>query len=140
STTSSPSQCALPSLRSRLARPAPEKPTMSLYTLATGTLIGDPAHRTSARGNDFATATLRVSTDNEPILISIVAFGDVAAELLRHRQGDALAVAGRAKLTAWIGRDEAQHHGISIVADQIASAATARRADAERRRERRDVA
>jgi len=113
---------------------------MSLHALATGTLTGDPARRSSKSGAEFATATLRAATEVGPILTSIVAFGEAAAELLRHRQGDALAVTGRAKLTSWTGRDETHHHGISIVAEQIASAASARRAETARRGERRDVA
>ena len=106
---------------------------MSLYLLVVGSLIADPMRRTGAKG-DFATATLRVSTDDAP-LVSIIAFGTLAEELLRHHQGSALAVSGPARLTSWIGKDGAEKHGLSLVVEQIASAAAARRADAERRRE-----
>ena len=109
---------------------------MSLYTLATGNLIADPVRRTGAKG-DFATATLRVATDDDAILVSVIAFGDTAETLLEHRHGSTLAVSGRAKLSSWTGKDGAQHSGMSVVAEQIASASAARRADAKRRQEKR---
>ena len=113
---------------------------MSLYILATGSLIADPQRRTGASGKDFATATLRVATDDDAILVSLIAFGEQAESLLAHRVGTTIAVSGRAKLTSWTGKDGAEHHGLSIVAEQIASASAARRADADRRRERRNAA
>jgi single-stranded DNA-binding protein len=109
---------------------------MSLYILATGSLIADPQRRTSASGKDFATATVKASTDDGSVLVSLIVFGTLAEELLRHHQGSALAVSGPARLTSWIGKDGAEKHGLSLLAEQIASAAAARRAEAERRRER----
>ncbi len=105
---------------------------MSLHVLAAGALIADPVRRAGAKG-DFSTATLRVATEDGAMLCSLIAFAAAAAELLQHRQGDALAVAGRARLTSWTGRDGAEHRGLSLVADQVASAASARRAAAARR-------
>jgi single-stranded DNA-binding protein len=106
---------------------------MSLYTLATGTLIADPVRRSGANG-DFATATIRAATEDGTILVSAIAFSALAEQLLSHHQGDAVAVAGRAKLREWTGQDGAQHHGLSVTVEQLTSAAAARRADAERRR------
>src|ERR1051325_8369349 len=107
---------------------------MSLFALASGSLIADPNRRTSGKGSDFAIATLRTATEDGSILVSLIAFGVQAEELLGHKQGDALSISGRAKLTEWTGRDGEQHHGLSLVVEQIASAAGARRADAARRR------
>jgi single-stranded DNA-binding protein len=107
---------------------------MSLFILATGSLILDPKRHTSNGGNIFATATIRAATDEGPALISAIAFGDQVQALLSHRQGSAIAVSGRAKLTEWTGRDSKQNHGLSVVVEQIASASAARRADADRRR------
>jgi single-stranded DNA-binding protein len=108
---------------------------MSLHTLATGSLIADPVRRTGAKG-DFATATLRVSTDDGPILVSLIAFGLAAETLLAHKQATTLAVSGRARLTSWTGKDGTENHGLAVVVEQIASAAAARRADAKRRQEK----
>lgn len=112
---------------------------MSLYTLATGSLISDPARRTGTK-SDFATATLRTATDDGAILVSVIAFGEQAAQLLAHQQGAALAIAGRATLRSWTGKDGEQKTGISVVVEQLASASAARRADAERRRSNRAAA
>jgi single-stranded DNA-binding protein len=106
-----------------------------LHALILGTLVSDPVRRTTKTGNPFATGTLRVATDDgESILVSVAAFGDMAPRLLAHHQGSTLSVAGRGKLTSWTGKDGAEKHGISITVTELASAASARRADADRRR------
>jgi single-stranded DNA-binding protein len=106
-----------------------------LHCLVLGTLISDPVRRTTKTGNPFGTGTLRVATeDGESVLASIAAFGDMAQPLLAHHQGSTLSVAGKARLTSWTGKDGAEKHGISITVTELASAAAARRADAERRK------
>src|SRR5215212_2250031 len=104
---------------------------MSLPILAIGSLIADPIERTGAKGN-FATAMLRVSTDDGAVLVSVIAFDNAVEILLAHRLGTTLAVSGRARLSSWSGRDGAEHHGLSLFIEQIASASAARRADTER--------
>jgi len=98
---------------------------MSLHVLASGALIGDPQRREGAKG-EFAIATIRASGE-ETVLVSIIAFGDEAEHLLKLSKGDQLAVSGRARLTSWTGRDGVEKHGISLVAEQIASAKPRRR-------------
>jgi single-stranded DNA-binding protein len=111
---------------------------VSLFVLVVGTLISAPQRRTSNAGAVFATATVRLPTDTGTVLVSTVAFNARADELLRHQQGEAIAVAGRAKFTSWTAKDGAEKHGLSVVVEQIASASAARRADADRRRERKN--
>lgn len=93
-----------------------------LNILATGTLVTDPKRRTSAGGKDFATASMRVPADgSEAMLVSIIAFNtNAVTALLALAKGDACVVAGRAKLTSW-EKDGAQHHGLSVTADQVLS-------------------
>jgi single-stranded DNA-binding protein len=105
---------------------------VSLHLLATGTLVADPIRRTGARG-DFATALMRVATEDGAILVSMIAFGEVAETLLAHRAGATLSVAGRAKLSIWTGRDGRENHGLALVGEQVASASAARRDDIGRR-------
>jgi hypothetical protein len=105
---------------------------VSLHLLATGTLVADPVRRAGAAG-DFATALLRVATDEGAILVSAIAFGEATETLLAHRASATLAIAGRAKLSSWTSRDGVDHHGLAITADQIAGASAARRADIGRR-------
>ncbi len=91
-----------------------------LSVLASGTLAADPKARTSASGKAFATALLRVpSEDAEAMLASVITFdsGAVAA-LLALSKGDALAIAGRAKLSEWT-KDGEQKHGLSVIADKV---------------------
>lgn len=99
-----------------------------LFALATGTLVADPQRREGAKG-PFATASLRVvpSTSaqedgGEAVLVSVIAFGAEGERLLEHRKGAALAISGRARLTAWTGKDGTARHGLSLVAEQIAAA------------------
>jgi single-stranded DNA-binding protein len=92
---------------------------VSLYALATRPLIGDPQRRQGAKG-PFTTATIRANKD-EAVFVSIVAFDDEAERLLEFERGDVVAVSGRARLTSWTGRDGAEKHGISLVAEQIAA-------------------
>lgn len=103
-----------------------------LNILASGTLVSDPVARTSAKGKPFATGTMRVpSEDADPVLMSLIAFSSTAVDtLLALTKGEALAVVGRAKLTAWEKNGE-QHHGLSMVADQVM---TVYQADKRRKR------
>jgi single-stranded DNA-binding protein len=106
---------------------------MSLHIVALATLIAGPVSRTSAAGKDFATATFRVSADDGAMLVSAIAFGGQANDLLRHQQGSSGAISGRAKATEWQGRDGKLNHHLSVVIEQIASAGAARRAERIRR-------
>jgi len=107
---------------------------MSFYALISGSLTADPQARDGQKGR-FATATIRAAgSDEHPIFASAIAFGEQAEHLLAFAKGDAIAVGGRAKLNNWIGRDDREMHGISIVVSQIASAKPAPRPRAAMRR------
>jgi single-stranded DNA-binding protein len=94
---------------------------MSLHALASGTLTAQPQHREGTKG-PFTTATIRAADGDEPIFVSVIAFGENGERLLGFAKGDALAVSGKAKLTSWVGRDGTERHGISVAVDQIATA------------------
>lgn len=93
---------------------------MSLHLLASGALLNDPQRTQGAKG-PFTTAAIRANGE-EPTVVSVIAFGDEAEQLLGFTKGDALAVSGRARLTTWTGRDGTERHGLSLLAEQIASA------------------
>lgn len=109
---------------------------MSLYILVAGSLKADPVRRVGAKG-DFVTATLRVPTDKGGVLVSTIAFGDEAEQLLQCRAGDALTISGRGQLTEWVGHDGQQRHGLSVVAEQIATARPRPRKGRQQQRSRR---
>ncbi len=94
-----------------------------LSVLATGQLVRDPQSRTSSVGKPYVTALLRVPCeDGDPLLCSVIAFSpDAVQALLALAKGDAVAVAGRAKMNTW-EKDGESRTGLSIVADQVLTA------------------
>lgn len=95
---------------------------MSMAILAVGTLTSDPQERTSSGGKTYVTATVRTPTDDDPVMVSAITFGDVPkATLIALKKGDTVAISGRGKLTTWAGRNGEQRHGISVVADGVLS-------------------
>lgn len=72
-----------------------------LNVLCSGSLVSDPRDRTTPAGKSYATGQMRVpAEDAEAMLVSIIAFNaDAVAALLGLAKGDAVAIAGRAKLT-----------------------------------------
>lgn len=93
-----------------------------LSVLATGTLIADPIKRTSSAGKTFVTASLRTPTDDDAIIINVIAFDDaVVAALQKLQKGDSLSITGRATLKSWQARN-GERTGLSVVADAILTA------------------
>ena len=94
-----------------------------LNILATGTLTSDPVRRVSGKGATYATGSLRVPSEGaDAVLVSLIVFNaDACDALLAHAKGDALAVAGRAKLSQWTGRDGAECHGLAVTAERVLS-------------------
>jgi single-stranded DNA-binding protein len=79
--------------------------------------------RTSAKGTAYATALLRVDgaaeTDPGEAVVSVIAFGETATELLTRVKGDAVSVAGRLKMSEWTTREGEARHGLSLTAERI---------------------
>ena len=91
-----------------------------LTILASGTLVADPVERRSANDKPYVTCAVRVpAEDADAMMISVIAFSESAvAALLALAKGDALAIAGRAKLSSWT-KDGEEKHGLSVVADRV---------------------
>ncbi|OGA72885.1 MAG: hypothetical protein A3G81_22510 [Betaproteobacteria bacterium RIFCSPLOWO2_12_FULL_65_14] len=100
-----------------------------LSVLCSGTLTRDSQERTSAAGKAYCTALVRVPCeDADAMLCSVIAFApDAVRGLLALTRGDAVCIAGRAKLTSW-SKDGEEKHGLSVVADRVLSAYAAGRA------------
>lgn len=98
-----------------------------LTALVTGRLIADPERRTGASGKAFVKARLAAGTDDDSTLVGIVAFGSVADQLAALAKGATVAVAGRAKPTAWTGRDGELRCGMDVIADELLTAHHVRR-------------
>jgi single-stranded DNA-binding protein len=90
--------------------------------LATGTLYGSPQSRTSAAGKPYVTGKLRADgKDGSSVWCSLIAFSEVGERLASLQQGAAVAVAGRAEVSAWINRDGEAAGGLSMVVDELAT-------------------
>ena len=94
-----------------------------LNILALGTLVSDPRPRQNTAGKAYATASMRVPTDDgEAMVVSLIAFNArPVASLLALSKNDSLSVTGRAKLSEWVAHDGVEKHGLSVVADQVLS-------------------
>ena len=96
---------------------------MSLHILAAGTLVAAPQKRLAKNGSEYITGQLRVTTDEEIVLIAFIAFSsDVLASLAKLGAGDACCITGRAKLTRWTAKDGTQAHGLNVVAERVMDA------------------
>lgn len=93
---------------------------MTITALITGTLVSEPQVRTSgATGKPFTVARMAAGTDDDSVLVSLVAFGSTGQQLAELVKGDSLAVSGRGKPTTWKDREGAQRAGLDVVADQL---------------------
>ena len=93
-----------------------------LEVLISGKLIRDPTTKIGPSGKPYALALVLVPTEHEENLVaSVIAFGDVAERLGRLKAGDAVSLAGSAKLSTWEKGGE-RHHGLNVTAAAILSA------------------
>lgn len=100
---------------------------------AYGRLGVTPTQRDTSTGNVMATATMAVDMATArdegapPLWLGLVAFGRQAEELLRHKKGDLISVAGRAQRSRWTDRSTGeQREQLQVVADSVLSARTVR--------------
>jgi single-stranded DNA-binding protein len=96
---------------------------MSLDILASGRLLKAPEQRRGKNGKPFATALLACTMDDGEIVANVIAFRpEAVAALLALDKGDAVAVAGRAKLGVWRSPEGEARPNVSIVADAVLTA------------------
>ena len=70
--------------------------------LITGKLIRDPVLKTGPSGKPYCNFLLSVPTgDGEPVIVSGIAFADVAERIGRLKKGDAMSVTGSLKPSEW---------------------------------------
>lgn len=93
-----------------------------IRALSTGQLFGDPQVRTSQAGKPFTTAKLKADgKDGAAVWVSLVAFGELAERLALMRANNAIAVSGKAEVSAYLNRDGEPAAGLSIVVDGLAT-------------------
>ena len=91
--------------------------------LISGKLIKDPSLRTGQSGNNFTQFLLSVHTGEEqPIVVSGIAFGAVAEKIVLLKKGDPLSVVGSLKPTEWIDKiTNETRHGLSVTVNNSMS-------------------
>ena len=92
--------------------------------LISGRLRGAPPRKQSANRKPYATFRMAAADkDGESRLLSCIAFNRAAVDALqRLDDGDALAVAGEVKLTAWAAADGSPRCGLDVTAHQVLTA------------------
>lgn len=116
---------------------------MTMHATAYGRLGRDPKSIATQSGKPMASASLAVDlgTQRDPDAthwLPLLAFGQQADALLKHQQGDMLAVMGRMQRNTWTDKDGAQHVDLQLIVDTIASARTTRPAGSSKPKARDD--
>jgi single-stranded DNA-binding protein len=107
-----------------------------IAALLQGTLAGDPVRRTSAKGQPFATAQVRVPVGSESVYIGVTVFGETEIErLCRLAKGASVAAAGELQLNVWVDREGQDRRDWRLLAHEVLTVHQARR-----RREREEAA
>jgi len=94
-----------------------------LDTLCAGKLIQNPTLRTGASGKPFTNFLLSVSIgEDQPIVVSGIAFGDASEKIAKLTKGDSVAVIGSLKPSSWADKTSGEtRHGLSITVNQSLS-------------------
>jgi hypothetical protein len=91
---------------------------MTAHILISGTLWKAPERKTSSRGNEYASASVREVSGTESRWWKITAFNDAALALLALDAGDAVAVQGSFSASAY-SKDGEPRVGLSVLADTV---------------------
>lgn len=91
--------------------------------LISGKLVQTPELRTGPSGKYYTRFLLSVSTvDDEPVLVSGIAFIELAERICRLQKGDPLAVIGSLKPTEWVDKTTGEtRHGLNVTANNALS-------------------
>ena len=92
--------------------------------LISGTLIRDPQTRTGPSGKPNTNFLLSVPVgDESPVIVSGIAFADVAEKIGRLKKGYALAVVGSMKPSTWTDKASGEErHGLNVTVQACLSA------------------
>jgi single-strand DNA-binding protein len=91
--------------------------------LVSGKLIKDPSTRTGASGKPYAQFLLSCHIGEEqPVVVSGIAFGEVSERIARLQKGDSVAVIGSLKPSSWSDKVTGEtKRGLSITANNSLS-------------------
>ena len=91
--------------------------------LISGKLIKTPELRTGKTGNHYAQFLLSVAVGEEqPVIVSGIAFANTAERIAKLQKGDPLAVIGSLKPTEWKDKTTGEtKHGLNVTANNALS-------------------
>lgn len=93
-----------------------------------GELVADPVQRTTAKGADFTTATVRVAAGAEALFVGLACFDASGCErLAKLRKGSAVAAVGALEATVWTTREGEERRGWRLTASEVLTVYAARR-------------
>ena len=93
-------------------------------SLSSGKLIRDPTTKTGPSGKPYCNFLLTVFTGEEsPVVVSGIAFQDVAQRIGKLAKGDALTVTGALKPSTWADKATGEtKHGLNVTVSACLSA------------------
>ena len=91
--------------------------------LISGRLIQTPTLRTGSSGKPFTNFLLSVAVgEDQPVIVSGIAFGEAAEKIARLQKSDPLAVIGSLRPSSWVDKASSEtRHGLSITVNQSLS-------------------
>ena len=106
-----------------------------IHVLLTGTLYDTPVGRIARNGNPFATAKLLADVgDGSAVWCSMIAFAEAGEHLVTLRAGDAVSVAGKARLSQWEDAEGRPRAGLDVTVTEVISLQSASKAGSRRPR------
>lgn len=95
--------------------------TNHIESACVGFLPSNPDElRVSKNGKDWLTFNIGVGDGDNVQWAKIVVFGEAAQKLSqRLKKGSRVYIEGKISLNEWIGKDQAQHHGLKIIATSV---------------------
>lgn len=97
----------------------------------------EPREHETRTGNVMATCSIAVDLEDRTRgadegaefswWVSVIAFGRVAEDLIRHSKGDPVSMSGRLQHSTYQGRDGEERESWQVLADSLVSARTVRR-------------
>ncbi len=106
-----------------------------LSLLVAGRLVRDPQMRTGKNGKPYTTALIAVpvkavsESDEDRVLVSVIAFGPAAEALAALAKGDDVSCAGNGRLSSWT-KDGVECHGLAVTVYRVLTAYQRRKTQA----------
>jgi hypothetical protein len=108
---------------------------MTAFVLVSGVIFKRPEMRTSAKGNQFASASIKEASEGSFRFWTVRAFNDAGLALMRLDVGDAVAVTGALSASTYEKGGEARV-GLAVLADQVTPLKPRKREKPDRQVER----